>query len=179
MMMFMPGHIRKWSSKVILHVFWLLVPSKVRSVETPRLSKFKYIQVDIWNELIIYIFYFTMSLSSTLNSTPPSFCLLHQLSLQDCWLHKANGGMVLLTFFMCRIALFPYMYWVYGQHYGIPLYSVPFHLPLTANLGNSCILAPQLYWFILLCRKGFRLYKRSRMQDSSPAATITDNSKDD
>ncbi|XP_053703680.1 ceramide synthase [Synchiropus splendidus] len=88
--------------------------------------------------------------------------ILIQLSLQESWVHKVNGGMVLLTFFMCRIALFPYMYLVYGQHYGIPLYSVPFHLPLSTNLGNVCILAPQVYWFVLLCRKGYRLYKRSR-----------------
>ncbi|XP_076606158.1 ceramide synthase [Chaetodon auriga] len=105
--------------------------------------------------------------------------ILIQLSLQDCWLHKVNGCMVLLTFFMCRITLFPYMYWVYGQHYGIPLYSVPFHLPLSANLGSLCILAPQLYWFVLLCRKGYRLYRRSRTPDPSPAAAVTDNSKDD
>lgn len=126
----------------------------------------------------IYIFFLSLFLLILFPSLP-LFCLLHQLSLQDCWLHKANGGMVLLTFFMCRIALFPYMYWVYGQHYGIPLYSVPFHLPLSANVGNSCILAPQVYWFVLLCRKGYRLYRRSRMQDSSPVATVTDNSKDD
>lgn len=126
-------------------------------------------------ENIFFFYHFLLILFPSL----PLFCLLHQLSLQDCWLHKANGGMVLLTFFMCRIALFPYMYWVYGQHYGIPLYSVPFHLPLSANVGNSCILAPQVYWFVLLCRKGYRLYRRSRMQDSSPVATVTDNSKDD
>ncbi|XP_062392299.1 ceramide synthase isoform X2 [Sardina pilchardus] len=88
--------------------------------------------------------------------------MLIQLGLQDNWVHKANGGMVLLTFFLCRISLFPYMYWVYGQHYGLPLYSVPFHLPLSTNLGNLCIMAPQVYWFVLLCRKGYRLYKRSR-----------------
>lgn len=105
---------------------------------------------------------------------------LHQISLQDCWLHKANGGMVLFTFFMCRIALFPFMYWMYGRHYGIPLYSVPFHLPLSTNLGNACILAPQVYWFVLLCRKGYRLYQRSRSPASSPvAAAVTDSSKDD
>ncbi|XP_008331283.1 protein FAM57B [Cynoglossus semilaevis] len=101
--------------------------------------------------------------------------ILIQLSLQECWLHKANGAMVLLSFFMCRIALFPFMYWMYGRHYGIPLYSVPFHLPLAATLGSSCILAPQVYWFVLLCRKGYRLYKRSR----SPVVNVTDNSKDD
>lgn len=95
-----------------------------------------------------------------------SFSFFPQLGLQECWLHKANGAMVLLTFFTCRIALFPYMYWAYGQHYGIPLCSVPFALPLYANLGNLCILAPQVYWFALLCMKGYRLYRRSRAQDS-------------
>uniref|UniRef100_A0A3Q3WNL6 TLC domain-containing protein n=1 Tax=Mola mola TaxID=94237 RepID=A0A3Q3WNL6_MOLML len=104
--------------------------------------------------------------------------ILIQLGLQDCWLHKANGGMVLFTFFMCRIALFPYMYYVYGQHYGVPLYSVPFHLPFTTNVGSSCILAPQVYWFVLLCRKGYRLYKRSRTPDSAPVAALADGSKD-
>nr|XP_057933606.1 TLC domain-containing protein 3A [Doryrhamphus excisus] len=94
--------------------------------------------------------------------------ILIQLGLQECWLHKLNGGMVLLTFFMCRIALFPYMYWMYGRHYGIPLYAVPPHLPLSANLGNCCILAPQVYWFVLLCRKGYRLYQRSRRSASPP-----------
>ncbi|XP_061659570.1 ceramide synthase isoform X1 [Syngnathoides biaculeatus] len=94
--------------------------------------------------------------------------ILIQLGLQEGWLHKYNGGMVLLTFFACRIALFPYMYWAYGHHYGIPLYAVPFNLSLTANLGNSCILAPQVYWFVLLCRKGYRLYQRSRCPPSPP-----------
>lgn len=123
-------------------------------------------------------------LSERISSSAIPFFLfsLLQLSLQDSWLHKLNGGMVLFTFFMCRIALFPFMYWMYGRHYSIPLYSVPFHLPLSANLGNSCILAPQVYWFVLLCRKGYRLYQRSRSPASSPTAdtaTVTDSSKDD
>ncbi|XP_026226888.1 TLC domain-containing protein 3A isoform X1 [Anabas testudineus] len=99
--------------------------------------------------------------------------ILIQLGLQNCWLHKLNGCMVLFIFFMCRIALFPFMYWMYGRHYSIPLYSVPFHLPLSTNIGNSCILAPQVYWFVLLCCKGYRLYKRSHRSDSSPASAET------
>ncbi|XP_056314643.1 ceramide synthase [Danio aesculapii] len=106
--------------------------------------------------------------------------ILIQLGLQDCWLHKFNGGMVLLSFFMCRIALFPYMYWAYSSHYGIPLYSVPFHLPLATNVGSVCILAPQVYWFVLLCRKGYRLYKRQRdAQNQSSPLSSPDISKAD
>ncbi|KAJ8401675.1 hypothetical protein AAFF_G00376460 [Aldrovandia affinis] len=100
------------------------------------------------------------------------------LGLQDSWLHKANGMMVLLSFFTCRIALFPYMYWVYGRHYGVPLYSAPFHLSLACNLGNLCILAPQVYWFVLLCRKGYRLYQR---QGKAPedCPSVADSGKGD
>lgn len=110
--------------------------------------------------------------------------ILIQLGLQDCWLHKVNGGAVLVSFFVCRIALFPFMYWMYGSHYGIPLYMVPFHLPLSTNLGNLCILAPQVYWFVLLCCKGYRLYKRERdaKNQVSPLSSpepINDTSKED
>lgn len=97
--------------------------------------------------------------------------ILIQLSLQECWIHKANGGLVLLTFFLCRIALFPFMYWTYGRHYHLPLYAVPAHLPLATNLGSVCILAPQVYWFVLLCRKGYRLYLRSR--GATPNSPLT------
>ncbi|XP_036381183.1 TLC domain-containing protein 3A-like [Megalops cyprinoides] len=103
--------------------------------------------------------------------------ILIQLGLQDCWLHKANGVMVLLSFFSCRIALFPYMYWAYGRRYGLPLHSVPFHLSLACNLGNLCILAPQVYWFVLLCRKGYRLYQRQGKARDSPA--VADGAKAD
>lgn len=70
--------------------------------------------------------------------------------------------MVLLSFFMCRILVFPFMYWMYGQQFGIPLHRVAFHLPLQCNVGNVVILAPQIYWFILLLRKANRLYLRQR-----------------
>lgn len=106
--------------------------------------------------------------------------ILIQLGLQESWVHKLNGGLVLLTFFLCRIALFPFMYWRYGWHYQLPLASVPAHLPAATNLGSACILAPQLYWFILLCRKGYRLYRRSRGAGTptSPPASPPGGTKD-
>ncbi|KAM6959292.1 TLC domain-containing protein 3A-like [Aplochiton taeniatus] len=97
--------------------------------------------------------------------------ILIQLGLQDSRLHWINGVTVLLSFFCCRILLFPFMYWMYGRQYGIPLYRVPLALPLHCNLGNLAILAPQVYWFLLLCRKAQRLYLRSRAQGEDPKGT--------
>ncbi|XP_044057801.1 TLC domain-containing protein 3A-like [Siniperca chuatsi] len=88
--------------------------------------------------------------------------ILIQLGLDDTRLHRINGIIVLLSFFTCRILVFPFMYWMYGQQFGIPLHRVAFHLPLQCNVGNLVILAPQIYWFILLLRKANRLYLRQK-----------------
>ncbi|XP_030236588.1 protein FAM57A isoform X1 [Gadus morhua] len=93
--------------------------------------------------------------------------ILIQLGLENSKLHWINGVMVLCSFFTCRILLFPYMYWMYGQQFDLPLHSVPFHLPLHCNVGNLSIMVPQVYWFILLVKKAHRLYRR-KVKDQGP-----------
>ncbi|GAA6218780.1 protein FAM57A-like isoform X1 [Lates japonicus] len=88
--------------------------------------------------------------------------ILIQLGLDHTRLHRINGIIVLLSFFTCRILIFPFMYWMYGRQFGIPLHRVAFHLPLQCNVGNLVILAPQIYWFTLLVKKANRLYLRQK-----------------
>lgn len=98
--------------------------------------------------------------------------ILIQLGQDDTRLHRINGIIVLVTFFLCRILIFPFMYWTYGQKFRLPLHKVPFNLPLHCNLGNLVILAPQIYWFILLLKKARRLYQRqSKMKDDDRKMT--------
>ncbi|XP_034275538.1 ceramide synthase isoform X1 [Pantherophis guttatus] len=92
----------------------------------------------------------------------PFVCLGKVLILykqQHTLLHKVNGMAMLVTFFFCRILLFPYMYWVYGQHVGLPFYRVPFSIPAEYNLGSAILMAPQIYWFGLICRGAFRVFR--------------------
>lgn len=102
--------------------------------------------------------------------------ILIQLGLDDTIFHKINGIIVLVTFFICRILVFPFMYWMYGRQFGIPIHRVAFHLPLQCNVGNAVILAPQIYWFILLVRKANRLYLRHKrvMADTNKDRPKTD-----
>ncbi|XP_054649867.1 TLC domain-containing protein 3A-like [Dunckerocampus dactyliophorus] len=88
--------------------------------------------------------------------------ILIQLGLNNTRLHRVNGILVLLTFFTCRILIFPFMYWMYGRQVGMPLHKVPFHLPWHCNAGNLLFLAPQIYWFFLLLKKAMQLYGRHR-----------------
>ncbi|XP_078278168.1 TLC domain-containing protein 3A-like [Rhinoraja longicauda] len=85
--------------------------------------------------------------------------ILRQLKKQDTLLYKVNGVFVLVTFFVCRILVFPFMYWAYGRQYGIPAYRVPLHIPRVCTVANALIMAPQLYWFIQIVKKAVKTIK--------------------
>ncbi|KAM6175314.1 TLC domain-containing protein 3A isoform 2-T2 [Erethizon dorsatum] len=81
-----------------------------------------------------------------------------QRKQQHTLLYKVNGIITLTSFFCCRILLFPFMYWSYGQHQGLSLLQVPYNIPFFCNVANAFLVAPQLYWFSLLCKKALRLF---------------------
>ncbi|KAK2509721.1 hypothetical protein MC885_019982 [Smutsia gigantea] len=80
------------------------------------------------------------------------------LRQQHTLLYKVNGILTLTTFFACRILLFPFMYWSYGRQQGLRLLQVPFSIPFYCNVANAFLIAPQIYWFSLLCKKAARLF---------------------
>ena len=104
----------------------------------------------------------------------PFVCLgkiLIQYKQQHTLLHKVNGALMLLSFLCCRVLLFPYLYWAYGRHAGLPLLSVPMAIPAHVNLGAALLLAPQLYWFFLICRGACRLFRPRGSPPPSPCQT--------
>ncbi|KAM9457714.1 TLC domain containing 3Ba isoform 1-T5 [Clarias gariepinus] len=112
----------------------------------------------------------------------PSVCLgkiLIQYKQQHTLLHKVNGALMLITFFVCRVLLFPYLYYAYGRYANIPVYMVPLSIPWKYNMGAALLMAPQVYWFCLICRGAFRLFTRasrhhrpSVSRDSEPKTPI-------
>ncbi|XP_046708866.1 ceramide synthase [Silurus meridionalis] len=104
----------------------------------------------------------------------PSVCLgkiLIQYKQQHTLLHKVNGALMLVTFFTCRVLLFPYLYYVYGRYASIPLYQVPFAVPWQCNLGAALLMAPQLYWFSLICRGALRLFTGGSSRSQNPKSS--------
>ncbi|XP_017518005.1 double C2-like domain-containing protein alpha isoform X6 [Manis javanica] len=104
----------------------------------------------------------------------PFVCLgkiLIQYKQQHTLLHKVNGALMLLTFLCCRVLLFPYLYWAYGRHAGLPLLAVPLAIPAHINLGAALLLAPQIYWFFLICRGACRLFRPRGSPPPSPCQT--------
>uniref|UniRef100_D3ZKW7 TLC domain containing 3A n=1 Tax=Rattus norvegicus TaxID=10116 RepID=D3ZKW7_RAT len=87
---------------------------------------------------------------------------ISQLKQQHTLLYKVNGILTVTTFLFCRILLFPFMYWSYGQQKGLSLLQVPFNIPLHCNVANAILISPQLYWFSLLCKKAARLFDTAK-----------------
>ncbi|KAK2829434.1 hypothetical protein Q7C36_017424 [Tachysurus vachellii] len=101
----------------------------------------------------------------------PSVCLgkiLIQYKQQHTLLHKVNGALMLITFFVCRVLLFPYLYYAYGRYAHIPMYMVPLSIPWQYNMGAALLMAPQVYWFSLICRGAFRLFTRASRHHRPP-----------
>ncbi|XP_069381638.1 ceramide synthase-like [Paralichthys olivaceus] len=102
----------------------------------------------------------------------PSVCLgkvLIQYKKQQTLLHKVNGVLMLVSFFSCRVLLFPYMYYTYSRYASIPVYSVPLVAPWQCNLGAALLWPLQLYWFALICRGALRLFTR---RSNTPPKTL-------
>ncbi|XP_077579595.1 ceramide synthase-like [Stigmatopora nigra] len=89
--------------------------------------------------------------------------IIVQVGLANTRLHKINSILLLVSFMICRILIFPYMYWKYGQDFDIPLHKVPSHLPWHCNVGNLAILVPQIYWFYLQLKKAQRVFRHKKL----------------
>ncbi|XP_009878331.1 PREDICTED: uncharacterized protein LOC104281964, partial [Charadrius vociferus] len=80
----------------------------------------------------------------------PFVCLGKVLILyqrQHTALHKLNGVALLLTFLLCRVLLFPYLYWAYGRHRGLPTNWFPLAPPSTEGVPRPTQgLSPELRW---------------------------------
>lgn len=57
------------------------------------------------------------------------------------------------------------------RYASIPFYKVPLAVPWHFNLGAGLLMAPQLYWFFLICRGALRLFTGSSRSQRSHAST--------
>ena len=75
-----------------------------------------------------------------------------QLKLKHTPGYIISGLLMILTFFISRICVLPYIYWHYSIYAGIQMYEVPFRLSYYCNLGCLAFLSLQIYWMGLMFR---------------------------
>ncbi|XP_028311113.1 TLC domain containing 3Ba isoform X2 [Gouania willdenowi] len=82
--------------------------------------------------------------------------VLIQYQQQHTLLYKLNGLFTLVSFFSCRVFLFPYLYFTYSRYLSVPLWAIPMVVPWQCNLGFLLLWPLQLYWFTLIAQRAVR-----------------------
>lgn len=88
--------------------------------------------------------------------------LCYKLQMRDTVWYTISGLMLMLSFFFCRILVFPFMYWMYGRYTGqLRLWEVPGAIPWFCTSGCVLVFLFQAYWFrIIFVQTVTGLYKK-------------------
>ncbi|XP_060068690.1 TLC domain-containing protein 3A-like [Ylistrum balloti] len=86
--------------------------------------------------------------------------ILVQLHQKHTVLYVIVGIAMMITFFVSRILVFPYLYWHYAVYKNIPTWRVPFVIPLKCSIGCAFILCIQLYWMSKMLKGAIKLINR-------------------
>lgn len=80
-----------------------------------------------------------------------------------------NGIMMLLSFFACRVMLFPILYWWYSSILGLSLISTIISIPCWCHIATLGLWLPQLFWFNKMLRGSLKVIRgRKTLSEDSP-----------
>lgn len=87
--------------------------------------------------------------------------ILSKIGLKDTPIYVVNGLMMLTVFFICRIAMFPYVIYMYSMSVNLDFISAVHTLPRGCKISITILLLPQLYWFYLMVKGATKVLKHS------------------
>jgi len=85
--------------------------------------------------------------------------ILVQLQKKESLLYVINGLLMVISFFFCRVMLFPILIWWYSSMTGVSLISTFFSLPTWVLFGGLGLWVPQLMWFNKMVRGSIKVIK--------------------
>lgn len=91
--------------------------------------------------------------------------VLHHLHQRKSWLYVANGLAMVAVFFLCRIAIYPWFYHVYGVSRGMSSWEAVKATPPTCAIWMVLVLVLQLYWFGIMA-SGAAKVMRERIENA-------------
>lgn len=92
--------------------------------------------------------------------------ILVHLQKKESLLYVINGLLMVISFFFCRVMLFPMLFWWYSSMTGLSLITTFFSLPMWVHLGVLGLWTPQLMWFNKMLRGSIKVImdQRDRME---------------
>ncbi|XP_044261056.1 TLC domain-containing protein 3A isoform X1 [Tribolium madens] len=85
--------------------------------------------------------------------------ILSKIGMKSSILYVINGLVMLGTFFVCRVAMFPYVIYLYARSVDLDYFSAIRSLPTGCKVSIVTLLLPQVYWFLLMVKGASQVLK--------------------
>ncbi|XP_058460739.1 TLC domain-containing protein 3A [Malaya genurostris] len=102
--------------------------------------------------------------------------ILSILGLKESKVYIANGLVMLVSFFWCRVFLMPYVCYYYSHVVNLPFFEALWRLPRGCKVSILALFLPQLYWFRLMIRGAIKVFisnKKSSKQGKMSNGTTS------
>ncbi|XP_008468963.1 protein FAM57A [Diaphorina citri] len=105
----------------------------------------------------VFMFLYTMEFSTIFVNIR---LILHRLRMTSSVLYFANGIAMLVSFFICRIVLLPYMFYAYIKLFDLSVLDAIKNIPLVCHFTIALFMILQVYWLGLMLRVTARLLRQ-------------------
>ncbi|EDW06827.1 ceramide synthase [Drosophila mojavensis] len=117
----------------------------------------------------IYSYMFMMEFSTPFVSLRS---ILSTMGLKDSRVYIVNGLLMLVTFFVCRVCMWPYVMWRYSLAIdAASMWSAMCGLPRGCLISIAILFLPQLYWFYLMLMGALKVFLPKRRKQPSALGT--------
>ncbi|KAM7349985.1 ceramide synthase isoform 1-T2 [Cochliomyia hominivorax] len=103
----------------------------------------------------IYSYMFMMEFSTPFVSLRS---ILSTLGMKESQPYIVNGLVMLGSFFVCRVLMWPYVMWRYSVEINATIWQAMSGLPIGCIIGILILFLPQLYWFFLLIKGAIKVF---------------------
>ena len=103
--------------------------------------------------------------------------ILYSFILQESLVYMVNGIMMLLSFFLCRVMLFPILYWWYSNVLDISLISTIISIPCWVHAATFSLWFPQLFWFNKMLKGSLKVIKDRQRRSEKSCEIISSEQK--
>ncbi|KAI8116783.1 FAM57B-like [Lucilia cuprina] len=103
----------------------------------------------------IYSYMFMMEFSTPFVSLRS---ILSTLGMKESQPYIVNGLVMLGSFFVCRVLMWPYVMWRYSLEINATIWQAISGLPIGCIIGILILFLPQIYWFFLLIKGAIKVF---------------------
>lgn len=95
--------------------------------------------------------------------------ILVHLNMKESLAYVVNGFLMLISFFLCRVMIFPALYWWYATVFDISIMAAITSTPAWVHLATLGLWSPQLIWFHKMLKGSLKVIKdrQKRLSNST------------